>query len=110
MATAKRTIRGEKYNIENLIDEAITTADAGELDTTAADAYLRRQGHTAPTAELVNRVARDMAILAVMQRQTGATFTGQIGKISFDDRDRAIAQSNAYLDRRNQGQRSRWGK
>ena len=56
-ATAKRTIRGEKYNIENLIDEAITHGRRRRTDTTVADAvYLRRQGHTAPTAELVNRV------------------------------------------------------
>lgn len=110
MATAKRTIRGEQYNIAQLVDDAIATVDAGTLNTADADAYLRRMGHTAPDSELVNRVARDMAILKRMEKVTGASFTGQLGKIGFDNRDKAIEQSNAYLNRRNQGHRSRWGK
>ena len=110
MATAKRTIRGEQYNIAQVVDEAIAAVDAQAIDTTDADAYLRRMGHTAPATELVNQVARDMAILAKMQKATGASFTGQLGKIGFTNRDKAIGQSNAYLNRRNQGHRSRWGK
>lgn len=110
MTTAKRTIRGEQYNIAQVVDEAIAAVDAAELNTADADAYLRRMGHTAPASELVNRVAREKAILARMQKLTGASFTGQLGKISFDDRDKAIEQSNAYLNRRNAGHRSRWGK
>lgn len=110
MATVKRTIRGEKYDIAAVVDEAISTVDAQPLNTEDARNYLRIMGHTAPTDELVNRVAREKAILARMQRATGASFSGQLGKISFDDRNEAIRQANAYLDRRNQGQRSRWGK
>lgn len=106
----KRTIRGEKYSIEQLIDSAIATVDAGTLDTDAARSYLMRMGHTNPAEELVNTVARDTAILNLMTRTTGASFNGQIGKISFVNRDRAIEQSNAYLNRRNAGHRSRWGK
>lgn len=110
MSTNKRTIRGEQYNIEQLVDEAIATVDAGTLDTAAADAYLRRMGHTSPSEELVSTVARDTAILNLMTRKTGASFNGQLGKISFVNRDKAIEQSNAYLNRRNAGHRSRWGK
>lgn len=106
----KRTIRKEKYNIEQLVDEAIATVDAGTLDTDAASAYLRRMGHTNPAEELINTVARDTAILNLMTRTTGASFNGQLGKITFANRDRAIEQANAYLNRRNAGHRSRWGK
>lgn len=110
MSSNKRTIRGEQYNVSQIVDEAIAVVDAGTLDTADADAYLRRMGHTAPATELVNRVAREKAILAVLARQTGAAFNGQLGNISFADRDRAIEQANAYLNRRNAGHRSRWGK
>lgn len=110
MATQKRTIRGEQYNIAQLVDDAIAAVDASTLDTADADAYLRRMGHSNPAPELVARVAREKAILARMQRATGATFTGQLGNITFENRDKAIEQANAYLNRRNQGHRSRWNK
>lgn len=108
MATAKRTIRGVRYNVEELVDNAI--AAAGNGDQADAEAYLRRLGHTNPDAALVARVARDMAILAKLQSETGAAFTGQLGKIGFDDRAAAVSQVNNYLNRRNAGHRSRWGK
>ncbi len=110
MSTSKRTIRGEQYSIEQLVDNAIAAVDSNPLDTADADAYLRRMGHTAPAQELVERVAREKAILAVLARQTGANFNGQLGSIGFADRDRAISQVNAYLNRRNAGHRSRWNK
>lgn len=110
MSSTKRTIRGEQYNVSQIVDEAIAAVDAGTLDTADADAYLRRMGHTAPAPELVNRVAREKAILARMQKATGASFTGQLGNISFESRDKAIEQANAYLNRRNAGHRSRWNK
>lgn len=110
MSTSKRTIRGEQYNVAQLVDEAIAAVDANPLDTADADAYLRRMGHTAPAPELVARVAREKAILARMQNATGASFTGQLGNISFENRDKAVEQANAYLNRRNAGHRSRWGK
>ena len=108
--TTKRTIRGEKYDIAAVVDEAIAAVNSQPLDTADARSYLLRMGHTAPADELINRVAREKAILTRKQKTTGATFTGQLGKISFDNRDKAIEQANAYLDRRNQGHRSRWGK
>lgn len=104
----KRTIRGEKYSIEQLVDGAIT--GAGNGDAADAEAYLRRMGHTNPDATLVARVAREKAILAHLQKTTGAAFAGQLGKIGFDNRDAAVEQCNAYLNRRNAGHRSRWNK
>ena len=108
MTTAKRTIRGEQYNISELVDNAIATADSKPLNTDAARKSLQFLGHTAPPEDLVNQYARESAILAELQRTTGAAFSGQIGKIGFSSRDRAIEQVNSYLSRRNSAQRARW--
>jgi hypothetical protein len=110
MATAKRTIRGEQYNIETLVDSAIAAADSRTLDTEKARSSLAFLGNRNPSDAQVNQYARESAILAELQSQTGAAFNGQIGKIGFANREKAIAQVNAYLDRRNAGHRSRWGK
>lgn len=110
MATAKRTIRGEQYNISELVDGAIAAADSKTLDTNAARKSLALLGNRNPSDAVVNQYARESAILAELQRETGAAFSGQVGKIGFANRDKAIAQVNSYLNRRIQGQRSRWGK
>lgn len=110
MATAKRTIRGEQYNISELVDGAIAAADSRTLDTDKARQSLAFLGNRNPSDAQVNQYARESAILAELQRTTGAAFNGQIGKISFASRDTAVSQVNAYLNRRNAGQRSRWGK
>ena len=110
MATAKRTIRGEQYNIETLVDSAIAAADSRTLDTEKARNSLAFLGNRNPSDAIVNQYARESAILAELQQATGAAFSGQVGKIGFANRDKAIAQVNAYLDRRNAGHRSRWGK
>lgn len=105
--TTKRTIRGEKYDVAQLVNDAMAAA---KPDTAAAAAALQRMGHATPAPELVSRYARDHAILAELQRMTGAAFSGQIGKIGFDNLDSAISQVNSYLNRRNAGHRSQWGK
>lgn len=106
----QQTKRTKASDVSQIVDEAIAAVDAGTLDTADAEEYLRRMGHTAPATELVNRVARDRAILAILDKRTGAAFNGQIGKIGFINRDKAIEQANAYLNRRNAGHRSRWNK
>lgn len=106
MAT-RRIIRGEKYDVAQLVNDAMAVA---QPDTTTATAALQRMGHANPAPELVSRYARDTAVLAELQRTTGAAFSGQIGKIGFDNVDTAVQQVNAYLNRRNAGHRSRWGK
>lgn len=107
MNSSKRTIRGEKYDVARLVSDAIAAA---QPDTAAAAAALQRMGHANPAPELVSRYARDAAVLAELQRTTGAAFAGQIGKIGFDNMDSAVRQVNAYLNRRNAGYRSEWGK
>lgn len=110
MAIAKRTIRGEQYNIEALVDGAIAAVEGRTLDTDAARQSLAFLGHRNPSDAVVEQYARESAILAELQHTTGAAFKGQIGKIGFANRDNAIAQVNSYLNRRNAGHRSRWGK
>jgi hypothetical protein len=105
---AKRQIRGETYNVAELVDSAIAAADSMVLDLENARQCLGYMGHRNPSDEMVTRYARESAILAVMTRATGAAFSGQIGKIRFTDREQTIADVNSYLNRRNQGQRSRW--
>lgn len=107
MSSSKRTIRGEKYDVAQLVSDAMAAA---QPDTAAATAALQRMGHTNPNAELVNRYARDAAVLAELQRMTGAAFDRQIGKIGFDNTAKAVEQVNSYLNRRNAGYRSQWGK
>ena len=104
---SKRVIRGEKYDVAQLVADAMAAA---QPDTAAATVALQRMGHANPSTELVNRYARDAAVLAQLQNTTGAAFASQIGKISFDNTNKAVEQVNAYLNRRNQAHRSRWGK
>ena len=106
---AKRQIRGEKYNVAELVDEAIAAVDSTNLDLEAAREALARLGHQNPADALVIRYARESAILDILARTTGAQFAGQIGKINFSDREQAIRGVNSYLNRRIHGQRARWG-
>lgn len=105
--TAKRTIRGERFDVEKLVSDAIVAARPNPAAATAA---LQRMGHANPDAALVDRYARDAAVLAELQKATGAAFERQVGKISFDDQVKAVEQVNSYLNRRNQANHSRWGK
>ena len=106
--TNKRQIRGQQYDVKTLVENAITTVDAQELNTEAARAALLKLGHTNPDEKLVIRYARESAILAKLAQGTGANFNGQIGKISFVSTEKAIGSVNAYLNRRKQGHRARW--
>ena len=103
--TNKRQIRGQQYDVKTLVENAITTVDAQELNTEAARAALLKLGHTNPDEKLVIRYARESAILAKLAQGTGANFNGQIGKIDFSTTERAIDQVNSYLNRRINGQR-----
>jgi len=105
---AKRQIAGQQYNIEELVTNAIATVDAQELNTEAARTALQRLGHANPDEKLVNRYARESAILNQLAKTTGANFGGQIGKIDFSTTEQAISQVNAYLNRRINGQHARY--
>lgn len=112
--TTKRTVNGQRFSIPELVDSALAAADArmasaywgGEIER--AQQSLRYMGHSSPDEALVTRYARETVILTALQKVTGANFSGQIGKIGFSSREQAIADVESYLNRRNQGQRSRW--
>ena len=105
----KRQIRGEKYDISEIVIEAISSVDAQKnLDTDGARAALQTMGHANPDQKLVTRYARESAILAILAEKTGANFRNQLGKIDFSSNEKAIAGINSYLNRRNAGHRARW--
>lgn len=106
--TSKRTIRGQQYDVAQIVDGAIAAADNMTLDTESARQSLRRLGCQNPSDEIVTRYARETAILGNLARTTGANFGSQIGKIGFGSREQAIADVESYLNRRNQGQRAAW--
>jgi hypothetical protein len=108
--SSKRQIRGESYDVAEVVQNAMAAADAQELDTEASRLELARRGNTTPTDELVARYARETAILAILGRETGANFGNQIGKIDFSSTESAVAGVNAYLNRRNSGHRARWNR
>lgn len=106
MATNTRQINQQKINVEQLVDEALAQADSLPLDLNAAQNHLAYWGHRNPADELVEqKVVLEMAILRYMARKTGAAFDNQIGKISFNDRQKTIEDVDAYLWRRVHGQR-----
>ena len=104
----KRQINSQKYNIPQIVSEAITAVDSMTLDLSLARQALTNLGHRNPAEELVALYARESAILMTLGKLTGANFSGQVGKISFDNREQAIASLGSYLNRRIQGQHARW--
>jgi hypothetical protein len=107
-----RTIRGEKFNTADLVNAAIAAtrelSETGKLDMATAQQSLRRLGHTTPTDDLVLRYATQSAMLKILGSRTEANFDGQIGKWNMSSAEAIHQAMNAYLDRRNQGQRARW--
>ena len=105
----KRQIRGEKYNVSELVQNAIAAADSKPIDLEKARYGLRGLGNTNPSDELLARYARELAICEELARTTGAYgFTGQVGKIDFSSTENAISDVNAYLSRRNNANHQRW--
>jgi hypothetical protein len=104
----KRMINGTKFDIPQIVDDAITAADSMTLNTEAARQSLARLGHQNPDEKLIARYARESAILSILGRTTGANFANQIGKIDFVNREAAIQGVQSYLNRRIQGQHARW--
>lgn len=105
----KRQIRGQRYNVYELVRNAIVAADNQMLDMEKSRQGLVRLGHRNPSAELVIRYARESAILRNLAQVTGAYgFESQIGKIDFSSAENAVSDVNAYLGRRNQAHRARW--
>lgn len=104
----KRTINGTKYNVAELVDSILSTIDNQLLNLEKASKSLTLLGHRNPDSATIARYARESVILDALSRETGANFSGQIGKIDFSNRERAIAGVEAYLNRRLAGQHARW--
>lgn len=104
----KRQINGTKYNVSEIVTDAIAAVDKMTLDTERARQSLKFMGHTNPTDELVNRYARESAILKELEKATGANFSNQIGKIDFSNVETTIENVNSYLNRRINGQHQRY--
>lgn len=105
----KRQIKGMQYNVEELVLNAIAAADSQALNLEKARTSLAYYGNRTPTDEQVVRYARETAILSKLAQATGAYgFENQIGKIDFSSTEKAVADVNAYLSRRNQAHRARW--
>jgi hypothetical protein len=104
----KRQINGQKFSVAELVDEAIATATISRFDTEKARKSLEYLGNRNPSDEMIAAYARETAILRKLSEMTQANFSGQIGKISFDNRDLTITDVESYLNRRVQGQHARW--
>ena len=105
-----RQVAHRQINTAAVVNEAITRANGQALDLDGARAALQRLGHSAPTAEQVETYAYQVAVLAALQSLTGANTSGQIGRWDFRSAQSVHDAFNSYLNRRVQGQRSRWNR
>ena len=106
--TTKRQINGTKYNVAELVENAIAAVESKTLNLEKARQSLAFLGNRNPDNATVIRYARESAILDTLARETGANFSGQIGKIDFTNHENAIASVESYLNRRIAGQHARW--
>lgn len=105
----EREIYGRRYNTATIVNQALERAAASELDLVAATESLARMGNRQPAVELVERYARETAILAAIAAITGnPAITRQIGKWNMATAESIHGALNGYLGRRIAGQRSRW--
>jgi hypothetical protein len=105
-----RQVANRKVNTAAVVNEAITRgqrpgARPGRCPRRAAAARPQR-----PSAEQVETYAYQVAVLAALQSLTGANTSGQIGRWDFRSAQSVHDAFNSYLNRRVQGQRSRWNR
>lgn len=109
----KRQINGEKYNVKELVANAIAKVESDParwLKLDVAERALKSFGHKAPTTDQINAYAREAAILSELTFVTKANFVNQIGKWNFSDIDAIIASADEYLNRRNMGHKQNFAK
>ena len=109
----KRQINGEKYNVKELVNNAISKVESDParwLKLDVAERTLKSYGHKSPSVEQINAYAREAAILGELAYVTGANFGAQIGKWNFTNTDSIIASADEYLNRRNMGQKQGFAK
>lgn len=100
-----RTISKQKFNTADVVNRAIRE---GRNDLPAARAALVRMGHSNPSDALVRDYATQMRVLGNISRITGSNALGQLGKWDFSSANSILRSFDSYLNRRIQGQRSRW--
>jgi hypothetical protein len=105
-----RQVANRKVDTAAVVNEAITRANAQALDLDGARRMLRALGHSDPASEMVETYAYQLAVLAALQSLTGANTSGQIGRWDFRSAQSVHDAFNSYLNRRVQGQRSRWNR
>ena len=106
-----RQIAGQKVNTADVVNAAIEYANVTEnLDIEGAGKALQALGHTSPAEHIVETYAFQMAILTHLEQATGADCTRQIGKWKMNSARDILSEFDSYLNRRIQGQRSRWNK
>jgi hypothetical protein len=108
MTGAVRIIRGERRDTAAVVSQAIDEARVSEQDLSNARQALARMGHSQPATEMIARYAREQAILAGLERITGASVSGQTGRWNMTTTESIVNEFNRYLDRRNQGMRAAW--
>jgi hypothetical protein len=103
----RRQVNNSQINTAEIVNAAIVTANESSLDLTAAETYLRHLGHAEPADELIEQVAYQSAVLAEIERLTGANVSGQTGKWNFTNAATVLASFESYLNRRIDGQHAK---
>jgi len=107
-ATGGRTrqIRGKDVNTAAAVNEAIRRG--GQMDFAGAESALRTLGNQNPSAAMINDYARQKLILGNLEKVSGASTSGQIGKWNFSNAQTITQSFDSYLNRRVAGQRAEW--
>ena len=104
----KRQVRNVQIDTVAVVNEALANVAGQTLDTDAARKLLVSYGHTNPDQATVEKLAYQVAVLAELQKLTGANVSGQIGKWDFSSAETIHASFNSYLNRRVQGMRANY--
>ena len=105
---SKRQVRNQQIDTAEIVNQAIEMINESGIDLDAARDSLRMMGHTAPADEMIKNYATQTAVLAAIEKLTGANATGQLGKWDFSSAQTIHDSFNSYLSRRVQGQRAEY--
>lgn len=106
-----RTIRGEKFNTADVVNQALTGLSADDMDTESARQVLVKLGLPCPDEMTVLRYAYESAVLGRIARAVNnEAVLRQIGRWDMRSAQTILASLDAYLWRRVAGQRADWGK
>lgn len=105
---SKRQVRNVQIDTVAVVNEALANVAEQTLDTDAARKLLVSYGHTNPDQAMVEKLAYQVAVLAELQKLTGANVSGQVGKWDFSSAETIHTAFNSYLNRRVQGMRANY--